>query len=60
MQWLPHCRLHSYSKGEYAMSIIGAVIMWVFALVVFAIITRWPMGKTYEQRAAFWKKYDGT
>lgn len=41
------------------MSIIGAVIMWVFAFVIFSIITRWPMGKTYEQRAAFWRKYEG-
>jgi len=59
MQWLSHCRLYSYSKREYAISIIGAAIVWVFAFVTFAIITRWPLGKTYEQRAALWEKYEG-
>lgn len=41
------------------MSVIGMVIMWAFAFIVFAIITRWPMGRAYEQRAAYWKKYEG-
>ncbi|MDD2542422.1 MAG: hypothetical protein PHH28_15470 [Desulfuromonadaceae bacterium] len=41
------------------MSIIGMVIMWVFALIVFIIITRWPMGKVSDQRATYWKKFEG-
>jgi len=41
------------------MSIIGMGIMWVFALVVFVIITRWPMGKTSDERAGYWSKYEG-
>ena len=41
------------------MSIIGMVLMWALAVGVFAIITRWPMGQTYEHRAAYWAKYEG-
>ena len=41
------------------MGIIGMVLMWVSAFIVFLIITRWPMGKTYDQRAKYWAKYEG-
>jgi hypothetical protein len=41
------------------MGIIAIGIMWAFAFVVFAVITRWPMGKTCDQRTAFWAKYEG-
>ena len=41
------------------MSFIGIGIMWAFAFVVFAIITRWPMGKTSNQRALYWAKQEG-
>jgi len=41
------------------MSIIGMVIMWAFAFIVFLIITRWPMGKVSDQRAAYWTKFEG-
>jgi hypothetical protein len=33
--------------------------MWAFAFVVFTIITRWPMGKESDKRAAYWAKYEG-
>ncbi len=35
------------------------VIMWAFAVIVFVIITRWPMGKVSDQRAAYWTKFEG-
>jgi hypothetical protein len=41
------------------MSIIGMGIMWAFAIIVFLIITRWPMGKTYDQRKRYWAKFEG-
>lgn len=41
------------------MSVIGMVIMWAFAFIAFVIITRWPMGKVSDQRAAYWEKYEG-
>lgn len=41
------------------MSVIGMIIMWAFALIVFAIITRWPMGKVYDQRKTYWERYEG-
>jgi hypothetical protein len=41
------------------MSIIGMVIMWAFACIVFLIIARWPMGKVYEQRKAYWARFEG-
>ncbi len=41
------------------MSVIGMGIMWGFALVVFVIITRWPMGTISNQRTEYWSKYEG-
>ncbi len=40
------------------MSVISIGIMWAFAFAVFAVITKWPMGKECDQRTAFWAKYD--
>ena len=40
------------------MSVIGIGIMWAFSIGVFAIITKWPMGKVSDQRAAYWSKYE--
>jgi hypothetical protein len=40
------------------MSVIGIGSIWVFAVVVFMVITRWPMGKESDHRAAYWSKYD--
>ena len=41
------------------MSIIGIVLMWVFAFIAFLIITRWPMGKEGDKRTAYWAKFEG-
>lgn len=41
------------------MSIIGMGVMWVFAIIIFLIITRWPMGKVSDDRAAYWSKFEG-
>lgn len=41
------------------MSFIAIGIMWAFAIVVFAVITRWPMGKVSDQRTAYWDKQEG-
>ncbi len=41
------------------MSIIGMVIMWALAIIVFLIITRWPMGKEYDRRKTYWAKFEG-
>ena len=41
------------------MSVIGMGIMWGFTLVVFVIITRWPMGAISNQRTEYWSKYEG-
>jgi hypothetical protein len=40
------------------MSIIGMGIMWAFAIIVFLIITRWPMGEEYDRRKAYWAKFE--
>jgi hypothetical protein len=40
------------------MSIIGMGIMWAFAIIVFIIITRWPMGKEYDRRKAYWARFE--
>lgn len=40
------------------MSIIGMGIMWAFAIIVFLIITRWPMGKEYDRRKSYWTKFE--
>ena len=40
------------------MGFIEIGIMWAFAFVVFAIITRWPMGKECDKRSAYWAKYE--
>jgi hypothetical protein len=40
------------------MSIIGMGIMWALAIIVFAIITNWPMGKIYDKRREYWSKYE--
>jgi hypothetical protein len=45
-------------KEFKTMSVIGIGFMWVFSFVVFAIITRWPMGKVSDKRAAYWSKYE--
>lgn len=41
------------------MSIIGMAIMWAFAIGVFLVVTRWPVGKVSDQRAAYWAKFEG-
>ena len=48
-----------WAKGELTMSVIGMGIMWAFAFVFFAIITRWRMGRTSDERTAYWAKYEG-
>jgi len=40
------------------MSIIGMVLMWVFAFIVFIIFARWPMGKVSDERATYWAKFE--
>ena len=47
------------SQGVHTMSFIGIGIMWAFAFVAFAIVTKWPMGKECDKRTAFWAKYEG-
>jgi len=41
------------------MSIIGMVLMWVFFFIIFAIVTRWPMGKEYNRRKEYWARFEG-
>jgi hypothetical protein len=50
---------HNPTQKEQIMSIIGAVIMWVFAFIAFLIITRWPMGEEYDRRKAYWARFEG-
>lgn len=41
------------------MSVIGTGIMWALAIIVFLIITRWPMGGEYDRRKAYWARFEG-
>ena len=45
-------------RKEDSVSIVGMALMWVFSIVVFIIITRWPMGKVSDERANYWAKYE--
>ena len=40
------------------MSIIGMAMMWAFAVIVFIIVARWPMGKVSDERAKYWAKFE--
>jgi hypothetical protein len=31
------------------MSIIGIKLMWIWFAVVFALLSKWPMGKEYDR-----------
>ena len=46
-------------QGVPTMTVIAIGIMWAFAFAVFSVITWWPMGKTSNQRADYWAKYEG-
>jgi len=41
------------------MSITGMVFMWVFAAVVFLVLSRWPQGKEGDRRTQYWEKFEG-
>ncbi|GFE61809.1 hypothetical protein [Geobacter sp. AOG2] len=41
------------------MSIIGIIVMWVFLVIAFIIVTSWPMGKESNKRTAYWARFEG-
>jgi hypothetical protein len=41
------------------MSLIGSLLMWVFLVIAFLIVTSWPMGKVSDRRAAYWARFEG-
>lgn len=42
------------------MSVFGMILMWVWLLVVFAILNKWHMGEEYDQRRKYWAKYESS
>jgi hypothetical protein len=40
------------------MSIVGIVILWVFAAFAFYLMTRWPMGRESDRRTQYWARFE--
>lgn len=41
------------------MSVTGIILMWVWFVATFAILSKWPMGKKYGHRKAYWARFEG-
>jgi hypothetical protein len=41
------------------MSIIGMIVMLIFAAVAIAILNNGVMDKKYKRRAAYWTRFEG-
>lgn len=41
------------------MSILGMVVMWVWLVVAFVIVSRWHMGGESDERQKYWEHFEG-
>ncbi|MDA8430961.1 MAG: hypothetical protein M0T70_17025 [Geobacteraceae bacterium] len=41
------------------MSTTAIVLMWVWFVAAYAVVSRWPMGKESNRRREFWARYEG-
>ncbi len=40
------------------MSILGAILMWVWLAIAYLMVSRWNMGDESDRRTKYWAKYD--
>lgn len=40
------------------MSIIGMVLIWVWFIIAYAIVSKWHMGEESDSRVKYWAKYE--